>query len=83
MREHAVQTGQARRHARPAPVRAFARPAGLVALDAAIGSLAATQVARAESGAGGAGPAPAAREDQGAAGVTGSVAATRPPAGRP
>jgi hypothetical protein len=42
-----------------------------VALAAAIGNRAATQVARAESGAGGAGPAPAALEDHGADGGPG------------
>jgi len=71
MREHAVQTDQARRHARPAPVRAVARPAAFLALAAAIGNRAAAQVARAESGAGGAGPAPAATQDQGAEGAPG------------
>jgi hypothetical protein len=54
----AVQTDQAEGHARPAPVRAPARPAAFLALAAAIGNRAATQVVRAESGAGGAGPAP-------------------------
>src|SRR3954452_20606573 len=71
MRERAVQTDQAERHARPAPVRAPARPAAFLALAAAIGNRAAAQGARAESGAGGAGPAPAAREDQGADGGPG------------
>src|SRR4051812_3986870 len=71
MRERAVQTDQAERHARPAPVRAPARPAAFLALAAAIGNRAAAQVARAEAGAGGAGPAPAAREDQGADGGPG------------
>ena len=54
MREHAVQTDTAERHARPAPVRVPARPAAFLALAAAVGNRAATaMVARAESGTGG------------------------------
>ena len=71
MRERAVQTGEAERHARSVPVRVPARPAAFLALAAAIGNRAAVQVARAESGAGGAGPAPAATQDQGAEGGPG------------
>jgi hypothetical protein len=71
MRERAVQTGEAERHARSVPVRVPARPAAFLALAAAIGNRAAVQVARAESGAGGAGPAPAASQDQGADGGPG------------
>jgi hypothetical protein len=72
MRERAVQTDTAERHARPAPVRVPARPAAFLALAAAVGNRAATtMVARVESGAGGAGPAPAATQDQGAEGGPG------------
>src|SRR3954471_24288671 len=72
MRERAVQTDQAERHARPAPVRVPARPAAFLALAAAVGNrVATTMVARAESGAGGAGPAPAAPENDGAEGSPG------------